>query len=64
MSDEPNQGAAGAETPGPAASPYGESPLTVEPQGGDAFDDRPELFVAGAFVGGLVLAQVLRRIGP
>jgi ElaB/YqjD/DUF883 family membrane-anchored ribosome-binding protein len=27
------------------------------------FDERPELFVAGAFLGGLVLAQLLKRLG-
>ena len=52
--------------PSPAVSPpppaSGQSPLSVGAQG-DAFDERPELFVAGAFVGGLVLAQVLRRLG-
>jgi hypothetical protein len=31
--------------------------------GGDPFKDRPELFVAGAFVGGFALAQILKRIG-
>ena len=46
--------------PPPASS---QSPLSVGAQG-DAFDERPELFVAGAFVGGIVLAQVLRRLGP
>jgi hypothetical protein len=29
----------------------------------DAFAERPELFVGAAFVGGLVLAQLLKRIG-
>jgi hypothetical protein len=29
----------------------------------DAFAERPELFVGVAFVGGLVLAQLLKRIG-
>jgi hypothetical protein len=37
------------------------------PQGassnGDAFAERPEIFVGAAFVGGLVLAQVLKRLG-
>jgi hypothetical protein len=54
-----------AAPPPPPTSPgasVGESPLTVGSQG-DAFDERPELFVAGAFVGGVVLAQVLRRLG-
>jgi hypothetical protein len=30
---------------------------------GDAFSDRPELFVGVAFVGGFALAQILKRIG-
>jgi hypothetical protein len=38
----------------------------VEPesasQNGDPFAERPELFVGAAFVGGLVLAQLLKRI--
>jgi hypothetical protein len=32
-------------------------------QNGDPFAQRPELFVGAAFVGGLVLAQILKRIG-
>jgi hypothetical protein len=73
---EPNQGATGAvsaeEAPtgeptgvagGAGAAAFGQSPLSVDAQGGDAFDERPELFVAGAFAGGLVLAQILRRLG-
>jgi hypothetical protein len=31
--------------------------------GDDAFADHPELFVGAAFVGGLVLAQILKRLG-
>jgi hypothetical protein len=64
-----NQGATGAEPPAEGlgseptgAAAYGQSPLSVGSQG-DVFDERPELFVAGAFVGGLVFAQVLRRLG-
>jgi hypothetical protein len=30
---------------------------------GGAFAERPELFVGAAFVGGLVFAQLLKRIG-
>ena len=29
----------------------------------DAFAEKPHLFVAGAFVGGLLVAQVLKRLG-
>jgi hypothetical protein len=31
-------------------------------EGGDGFAERPELFVGAAFVGGLVLAQILKRL--
>jgi len=30
---------------------------------GDAFANRPELFVGAAFVGGFALAQLLKRMG-
>jgi hypothetical protein len=63
-----NQGAAGAGPEG--ASAYdaraeagGESPLSVETEG-NAFSERPELFIGAAFVGGFALAQILRRFGP
>ncbi|HZG47949.1 MAG TPA: hypothetical protein VEY90_00385 [Thermoleophilaceae bacterium] len=49
----PNQGATGSR-------PLGESPLSVGSES-DAFAERPEAFVGAAFVGGLVLAQILRR---
>jgi hypothetical protein len=29
----------------------------------DAFAEKPHLYVAGAFLGGLVLAQILKRLG-
>lgn len=48
--------------PTASAASTGQSPLSVGSQG-DAFDERPEVFVAGAFLGGVVLAQVLRRLG-
>jgi hypothetical protein len=31
--------------------------------GSDSFAERPELFVGAAFVGGIVLAQLLKRVG-
>jgi hypothetical protein len=49
----PNQGATGNR-------PLGESPLGVGSET-DAFAERPEAFVGAAFLGGLVLAQILRR---
>ena len=55
MATEPvNQGATGER-------PLGESPASVGTDtDGDAFDERPEAFVGGAFAGGLLLALVLR----
>jgi hypothetical protein len=38
-------------------------PETARNSNRDAFAERPELFVGAAFVGGLVLAQLLKRIG-
>ena len=53
MATEPvNQGATGER-------PLGESPASVGSDT-DAFDERPEAFVGGAFAGGLLLALVLR----
>jgi hypothetical protein len=42
----------------------GPSPLEAQrraEQNRDAFAERPHLFVAGAFLGGLVFAQILKR---
>jgi hypothetical protein len=45
----------------------GESPAEAQKRGAEAasdpFNDRPHVWVAGAFVGGLVLAQILKRLG-
>jgi hypothetical protein len=44
----------------------GVSPLEAQRRGEDAQDDfaqRPHLYVAGAFLGGLVVAQLLKRMG-
>ena len=46
----------------PSGTPVVE-PEVASSQNGDAFAERPELFVGAAFVGGLVLAQLLKRIG-
>jgi hypothetical protein len=59
---EPNQGAPGAAPATEVPPPPAQSPLSVGSES-DAFDERPELFVAGAFVGGLVFAQLLRKLG-
>lgn len=66
MSDDPTQVTTPAEpTPPPPPPPAYESPLSAARSAdGDVLDDHPEILVAGAFVGGLVLAQVLRKLGP
>jgi hypothetical protein len=46
----------------PSGTPVVESPEAAS-SNGDPFAERPELFVGAAFVGGLVLAQILKRIG-
>ena len=48
-----------------AAPPGGQSPADAHAAAGgdDPFATKPELYVGGAFVGGLVLAQILRRLG-
>ena len=51
---EVNQGATGAR-------PMGESPMSVGTES-DAFAERPEAFVGGAFAGGFALALILRRL--
>ena len=67
MADEPNQGAAGAapdssSTQERPSAAYSESPLSVEALGG-AYEERPELFVGAAFVGGFLMAQILKKVG-
>jgi hypothetical protein len=48
----------------PGEAEHAQSPLDAAAAGdGDAFSERPELFVAGAFVGGFALAMILKRIG-
>ena len=52
----------GPESTGSAGG--GQSPMDAQRAAeGDAFADKPHLYVAGAFVGGLVLAQILKRFG-
>ena len=44
--------------------PGGESPLgAARPDEESPFDERPELLVGAAFVGGFALAQILKRLG-
>jgi hypothetical protein len=49
-----NQGATGER-------PLGESPASVTSDS-DAYDEHPEAFVGAAFVGGLALALILKRV--
>jgi hypothetical protein len=55
--------------PQPAAAPplgsSGTSPAAADRQAADSHDpftDKPELFVAGAFVGAFVIAKVLKKL--
>jgi hypothetical protein len=52
-----NQGA-----PGTAPASAGRSPLSAQPEV-SLVDERPELLVGAAFVGGFALAQILKRLG-
>ena len=62
-SGEPNEGVT-TEMPSLGATPTpGESPASAHAASeGDTFAERPEIFVGGAFVGGLVLAKLLGRL--
>lgn len=67
MADEPNQGVPGgapdtSTTYERGSAAYTESPLSVDTLGG-AYEDRPELFVGAAFVGGFVVALILKKVG-
>jgi len=50
-------------TANPAPGATAESPLDAAFEE-DSFAERPELFVGAAFLGGFVLAQILKRFGP
>ena len=50
----PNQGATGTR-------PLGDTPMPVDKEA-DPFAEHPEAFVGAAFVGGLALALILRRL--
>lgn len=48
----------------PSVGATGSSPAGAQAAGeADVFAKRPELFVGAAFTGGLVLAQILKRVG-
>ena len=52
-----------ADAPPAVEAPPAQSPLGVETVS-DPFQENPALFVGGAFVGGLALAMILRKLGP
>ncbi|MEX1142584.1 MAG: hypothetical protein WD993_03750 [Thermoleophilaceae bacterium] len=54
------QATATGEAPPPPQSPAG---AQAAAGGDDAFSERPEIYVGAAFAGGLILAQILRRVG-
>jgi hypothetical protein len=57
-----NEGAPGAGPAGGGHSGGGQSPLSA--QGGSEFvDQHPEALVGAAFVGGFVIAQILKQFG-
>jgi hypothetical protein len=41
----------------------GQSPLDAHARAVEQSDDRPEIMVGAAFVGGIVLARILKRFG-
>ena len=45
------------------AASNGQSPWDAQTSGEQADEQRPEILVGAAFVGGLVLAQILKRLG-
>jgi hypothetical protein len=62
-SGEPRDAVTTEMPPVGGAAPAGESPASAHAAGGDdAFAERPEVFVGAAFAGGLVLAQILKRL--
>ncbi len=44
-------------------SPWDAQTAAAAPAGDDPFGERPELLVGAALLGGIVLAQVLKRLG-
>ena len=67
MSDDPQQAADGSDNAGAGygrAEPISpaEADRRVDEQK-DIFDSHPELIAAGGFVGGFLVAQLLRRLG-
>ena len=59
MADDPGAPNQGAFAGSPPVADAGDGPASD----GDAFAERPELFVGGAFVGGFALAMLLKRLG-
>jgi hypothetical protein len=51
------------ETAGTIERASGQSPAAAQAAATlEGFDERPELYIAGAFVGGLALALILKRV--
>lgn len=61
---DPPPAAAGVEAPAPPLDESAATPDRSDPAQAvaGAADERPELFVAGAFVGGFALALLLKRV--
>jgi hypothetical protein len=59
--DQPTTEQNPTEATASAPPPPGESPLSVGTDD-DPFAERPEAFVGAAFVGGLALALIMRRV--
>lgn len=60
-SDSTAEGAGGGSAPGSWPSVSG-MPGVPEPVG-EVLDEYPEIFVGAAFAGGLLLANIIRRLG-
>ncbi len=68
MSTDPDAADVAAILPEPAEVAADASPATaygapVTGAGGGVAEDRPELLVGGAFVGGFLLAKIIKRLG-
>jgi hypothetical protein len=65
--DEPAAAGAGAPQPAaaPSTPPSGTSPAAADRQAADShdqFEQKPELYIAGAFVGAFVLGKLLKKL--
>ncbi len=60
--EEAAAGSEGATAGAGAPLHFEDRPAWEGDEPSDAFSDKPQLFVGGAFAGGFVLAQVLKRL--